>query len=200
MSSIAPTPRLGWRLLPAVVTAAVAVIAASLVIATLRDHPVELNLSNPFTQEAAAAPAVWHAHAYAVGTPHLSKKEKVRFQAESQSVRRGVRNLADALALDPTKVSAVAERLLTKDAAHSLVKAAPGIPKNAEAITAMKRTGRIAIQAPHFAAASAEVKIIMSASFEGRAIRWRNDYTFWLQRNDGKWRVIAFDLDRTQLR
>lgn len=202
MSSIAPSARLGWRLLPAVVAAAIAAIGATLLIGAMRDHPlVKAGTTGPAIGADVAEAAVWHTDAFAVGTgKHLTKKESARFTKQKERVRVAVRDLADALALDPGRLPDAVDRLMTKGAALSMLKAAPAMPKGAEAITALKRTGRIGIQAPHFAAASAEVKVVMQGSFEGRVIKWQNHITFWLERSDGEWRVIAFDLDRGQLR
>jgi hypothetical protein len=88
---------------------------------------------------------------------------------------------------------------MTAAAKASLLKLAPRVPKGAEALTAMKRTGRIGIQAPSFASAAARMKIVMQATVEGRIVSWRDDFTFYLQRSKGRWAVIAFDIDRRPL-
>jgi hypothetical protein len=189
-------------LLPAVIAAAVAVIAASLLIGALRDHPIlHRSESGPAVGADVATAALWHTDSFPVGASgHLSKKERVRFDVQKERVRVTVRDLSDALALDPGRMPDAVERLVTKAAAPALLKAAPSMPKDATEITAIKRTGRIGLQAPRFAAAAAEVNVIMQASFEGRIVKWRNHFDLWLERADGEWRVIAFDLDRTQLR
>lgn len=202
MSSIAPSARLGWRLLPAVVAAAVAVIGASLLIGALRHHPiVRPDASGPVVGADVAAAAVWHTDAFPVGASgHLTKKQSARFTHQKDRVRVTVRDLADALALNPGRLPDAVDRLLTKTAAPSLLTAAPALPKDAADITVLKRTGRIGLQAPHFAAAAAEIDVVMQGSIKGRVIKWRSHFTFWLQRSKSEWRVIAFDLDRTQLR
>jgi hypothetical protein len=177
------------------------VTGASFLIGALRDHPmVRPSESGPAVGADVATAAVWHTDAFPVGNNGpLSKKEKAGFANQKARVRITVRDLADALAWDQGRLPDAVDRLLTKSAATSLLKAAPSLPKDAESITALKRTGRIGIQGPRFAAAAAEVNVVMQGSFESRVIKWRNHFTFWLQRSAGGWRVIAFDLDRTQL-
>ena len=204
MSSVAPSARLGWRLLPAVAAAAVAVIGASLLIGALRDNPIVVAEGEGGAAVVApdiADAAIWHTDAYPVGASgHLSKNESAAFKRQKERVRVNVRDLADAIALDPGRLPRAAQRIMTGPAAASLLKAAPALPKGAEEITALKRTGRIGIQAPRFAAAAAEVSIVMQASIEGRIVKWRDEFTFWLQRADGEWRVISYELDRMEIR
>lgn len=203
MSSIAPSTRLGWRLLPAVIAAAVAVIAASILIAALRENPI-VTVREPSAAEAAtgadvAEAAVWRTDAYPVGASgKLSKKESARFKHQKDRVRATVRDLADAIVLDPGRLPKAAARVMTNASAAALLKQVPGTPKGAEGVTALKRTGRIGIQAPRFSAAAAEIHVVLQATVGERLVRWRDDYRFWLQRADGAWRVIAFDFDRAQ--
>ena len=203
MSSIAPSTRLGWRLLPAVVAAAAAVIAASLLIAALRENPI-VQVRKGTTSEAAigadvAEAAVWRTDAYPVGARgKLTKKESARFKHQKDRVRATVRDIADAIVVHPGRLPRAANRVMTNASAASLLKQAPGLPKGAEGVTAIKRTGRIGIQAPRFSAAAAEIRVVMQATVGERLVTWRDDYRFWLQRSKGKWRVIAFDLDRAQ--
>lgn len=202
MSSIAPSTRLGWRLLPAVVAVAVAVIGASLLIAVLRGNPI-INRDAPTTEAATGADvadaAVWRTDAYPVGASgKLSKKESARFKNQKVRVRASIRDLADAIVVHPGRLPRAAGRLMSKAAAASLLKQVPGLPKGAEGVTAIKRTGRVGLQAPRFAAAAAEIHIVMQATIDERLVKWRDDYRFWLQRANGEWRVIAFDIDRAQ--
>lgn len=200
MSSIAPSARLGWRLLPAVMAAAIAVMAASLLIATLRDNPMVVAGRDASALGAdVAEAAVWRTDAFPVGASgELSRKESRRFTRQKERVRATVRDLADALAVQPGRLPDAVDRLVTKVAAASLLKRAPEIPNGSEAVTVVKRTGRIGIQAPRFAAAAAELRVVMEATIDDRLVKWRDEYRFWLERVDGRWSVIAFDLERAQ--
>lgn len=204
MSSIAPSTRLAWRLLPAVIAAAAAVIAASLVIGALRAHPIVVTEGSRTTGAAApgasvADAVVWRTDAYPVGASgKLSKMEATRFKHQKDRVRATVRDLADAITIDPGRLPRVARRVMTASSAASLLQQAPGIPKGAEEVTALERGGRIGIQAPRFSAAAAELHVVMKATIGDRVVKWRDAYRFWLQRSNGVWRVMAFDFDRVQ--
>jgi hypothetical protein len=194
---------LGWRLLPAVAAATAAVVAASVLIAAIRTHPLveHPGVSTPAAGADVAAAAIWHTDAFPVGASGpLSRRDRARFDHQKERVRASVRDLSDALVVDPSRLSRAADRLMTPAAMRSLTKVAPHLPKGAEGVTAMKRTGRIGIQSPRFDAAAAEMKILMTATIDGRAVSWRDNFTFWLERSKGTWRVIAFDIDRAQIR
>jgi hypothetical protein len=201
LSSIAPSTRLGWRLLPAVVATAGAVIAASLMIGALRDGATlaATTSARPAAGADVAQAARWRTDSFPVGRGGgLSKKERARFKQQKDRVRAVVRGLADALVIEPAGLTQAARRVMTKTSATALVRQAPRMPKNAESVTVIARGGRIGIQAPRFSAAAAQLHVVMRATIGDRLVKWRDDYRFWLQRKDGAWRVIAFDLDRTQ--
>ena len=201
MSSIAPSPRLGWRLLPGVVAAAVAVMGASLMIQALRSDPIVVATGvPPATPQIVTEAAPWETGAKPVGSlGKLTKAERASFEKQRVRVRATVTKLADAIALHPEgALAAVAGRLMSRPAARSLSKQAPAMPKDADAIEIVERGGRISVQAPRFAAAAAQLHVVMKATVEDRVIKWRNDLTFWLERTDGNWRVISFDIDRAQ--
>lgn len=204
MSSIAPSTRLGWRLLPAVIAMTAAVIAASLLIGALRANPIVVAQGSGRSDAGApgasvADAAVWRTDSYPVGASgKLSKVEAARFRHQKDRVRATVRDLADAIALDPGRLPRAARRLMTRTSGAALLKEAPGIPKRAEEVVALERRGRVGIQAPRFGAAAAELQIVMQATIDDRMVKWRDSFRFWLQRADGVWRVIAFDLERVQ--
>lgn len=202
MSSIAPSARLGWRLLPGVIAAAVAIVGAGLMIQALRAHPIVV--AGP-GQPASAANTVadgvpWRTDARPVGAGRkLTKTERARFGVQKDRVRKTVRDLADAIAMHPTSnLSQSARRLMTGAAAGSLLKQVPAMPKGAEAVAIVERAGRIGVQSPRFAAAVAQLHVVTRATINDRVIKWRDDYRFWLQRDNKKWRVISFELDRAQ--
>jgi hypothetical protein len=186
-----------------VIAAAAAVVGASLLIAALRHHPIEVVAGSPSGSAIGAdvaEAAVWRSDSFPVGASGaLSKKEAARFDKQKERVRGVARDLTDAITVVPATLPKAASRLMTRAAAKALVAHASSLPKAAELVTVLKRTGHIGIQAPRFSAAAARMKVTMQASFDERIVRWREDFTFWIQRSKGAWKVIAFDLDRTQL-
>ncbi len=199
MSITAPPSRLGWRILPAVLTAVAAVIAASLMIAALRDNPMTVfsldGVEGPAPVTAAGPP--WDTAAFPVGMHRaLDRNQRARFEVQRARVRTVTHDLIDALMLDPSRITDAARSSMTSSAARAIRRAIPLTPERATAVEAIRRVGRIGIQAPAFKAAAAEMKVTLRAVVDGRTVKWRNNVTLWMERDGKSWRVLAFDLDR----
>ena len=199
MSTTAPSARVGWRILPAVLAAVAAVIVASLAVAALRDDPVtvfSLNATDVPPPVAAAGPP-WDTAAFPVGMHRaLDRKQRARFETHRTSVRMMTHDLVDALMLDPARVAAASRASMTSSAAKAIRQAIPLVPARATAVEAIRRVGRIGIQTPAFKAAAAEMKVTLRATVDGRTVKWRDNVTLWLERDGRTWRVLAFDIDR----
>ena len=199
MSITAPPSRLGWRILPAVLAAGAAVIAASLLIAALRDNPVAaLSLGSvEVPPPAVAAGHPWDTAAFPVGMHRaLDSHQRARFEIQRARVRAVTHDLIDALMLDPSTITAASRATMTSSAAKAIRRAIPLVPAHATAIEAIRRVGRIGIQAPAFKAAAAEMKVTLRATVDGRPVKWRDNITLWMERDGKTWRVLAFDVDR----
>lgn len=199
MSTTAPPSRLGWRILPAVLTAVAAVIAASLMIAALRDNPVTVfslgGIDVPPPVAAVGPP--WATAAFPVGMHRaLDRNQRARFEIQRARVRTVTHDLIDALMLDPSSITAASRASMTSSAAKAIRRAIPLVPARATGVEAIRRVGRIGIQAPAFKAAAAEMKITLRAIVDGRPVKWRDNVTLWMERDGQMWRVLAFDLDR----
>lgn len=198
MSTVAPSPRLGWRLLPAVLAAAAAVIAGSVLIATLRDHPTLLTrgeVTQPAPPPITAAP--WKTEMYAVGASGgLSKAERKSFDRQRTQLRPVVRNVAGAIGLETGRLKPWLRALMTPAAARALAEIKHGIPADASEVEITRRKARVGLQAPGFGTAAARVEIETKALLKDKSVGWRDSIVLWLERADGDWRVIAFDLDR----
>jgi hypothetical protein len=198
LSTVAPSPRLGWRLLPGVLAAAVAVISASLLIATLRDHPTLLtrgDVSAPTAPAITAAP--WKTEMYAVGSSGgLSKAARKSFDRQRAQLRPVVRNVAGAIGLEAGRLKPWLKALLTPATARAISEVKHGLPGAASSVEVTRRTARVGLQAPGFGTAAARVQLDTHALLEGKAVHWRDSIVLWLERAKGGWKVIAFDLDR----
>lgn len=200
MSTAAPSSRLGWRLLPGVLAASVAVVAASLLLAALRDNPVEALRLGPQpvpAVPAAEAGAPWDIATRPIGMHgKLDKAQKARFEAQRGRVAALIEDLVDASVLEPARLPAAVRGAMTQSAAAAFRKAVPAIPSQATNVEAARRSARVGIQAPAFRSAAARIKVTMRATIDGRPTTWRNDITLWMQREATTWKVLAFDLAR----
>ena len=199
MSTIAPVPRLGWRLLPAVLTAAATAIAAGIVIGALRDRPAAVigRLDPPVAAAVASAP--WKIDVFPVGNDRpLRRSDRQRLRIQKARVGHVAGELADLMTLEPHRVPTDARALLTKPAAKAIRRALSALPEGATNVAATKRVGEIGVQSPRFNAAAARMEIKMRAHVDQRTVRWTQHMTLWLERNEKAWRVLAFDIKRSR--
>lgn len=200
MSSVAPSPRLGWRLLPGVLAAAASVVAASLLLAAIGDRPTVVSAGRPAPAPAVAVPVVttpWRTVAFSVGTGgSLSKPERARLAAQKPRARRVALEIGHGVTLgSPERLTAL-RGLLTPAAARSVRDAAPGLPNDATDVVVLRRSIRMGLQAPRFDTAVAHVEVKAKALVKQRRVRWVDGVTLWLAREDNKWKAIAFDIKR----
>lgn len=181
-------------------TAAAAVVAASMILSALWANPVAV-----LTVGGAAAPIApaveattpWDTAITPVGTHRsLDKAQRARFEAQRPKLRATVEGLVDASILEPSTLGGIARTSMTASAAKAFRDAAPLVPQKATAVEVVRRTGSIGMQAPVFKAAAARMKVTMRGIVSDRTVKWRTNLTLWLERDDNAWRVLAFDLER----
>lgn len=198
MSTAAPTTRLGWRLLPAVIAGAAMVVAASIAIQALRAHPVVVSRRDAPGPLAAIDATRWDVRVFPVGTHGgLSKPQRKRFEAQRASVTKIVRKVFGALAGEPG-LDAIVAKHFTSDAARALFKAKAALPRGTTKVELGRRAASIGIQGTPPRAAAARVKVSGAAEIEGRSYRWSDRATLWMQRGKSGWRVVAFDIKRSR--
>jgi hypothetical protein len=171
-----------------------------MLLSALWANPVEvLTVGGPAAPVVPAVEALtpWDTATAAIGMHgSLDKSQRARFEVQRKRLRTTVEGLVDASILEPSTLGAAARKSMTASAATAFRKAAPLVPAKATAVEAIRRTGRIGIQAPAFKAAAATMKVTMKARVDGRAVTWRNNMTLWLERDGNEWRVLAFDFER----
>lgn len=185
MSTVAPAARLGWRLLPAVLAGAVAVVAASITIGALRDH------SGVIARGRDAAPVIagvlprWDMKVFPVGTGGgLTKAQRARFESQRFEVTKLVRRVSDAWLLNRSR-SATIKRHFSENAQRAAAKLDLTLKEGASILA---REARIGIAGGVPTSAAAEIRI------EGDS--WIDRATLWIRKHDEGWRVVAFDVDR----
>lgn len=183
MSITAPSLNLGWRLLPAVLAAAIAIVGASFGIAALRDEAP--GSGNGTGGVVAAEVVAWDLKVFPVGTGGgLTRAQRARFESQRGEVTKIVRRVFDAwvLGLD----NGMIKKHFISAAINDAQKVDVTPPKDAFEILA--RTARIGIEGgvPRTAAADVTVK----------GDGWKARYTLWMERSEQGWKVVAFDIDR----
>ncbi|MDQ3962921.1 MAG: hypothetical protein M3277_03285 [Actinomycetota bacterium] len=187
MSTTAPTTRLAWRLLPAIVAGALAVVAAGITIEALRDHSGTVTRGgNDVLPVAVASLPSWDMQVFPVGTGGgLTKAQRARFDTQRFELTKVVRRVFDAWLLDRSRPA-----MLKRHFSDTALRAAEKIDLALkEGATIVARHARIGIEGGVPTSAAAEIKI------EGDS--WVDRATLWIRKHHDGWRVIAFDLKRT---
>ena len=186
MSIVAPTTRLGWRLLPAVVAGAVAVVAASITIAALRDHSgIIARGGNGEVPVAIGTLPRWDMKVYPVGTGGgLTKAQRARFDAQRFEVTKLVRRVFDAWLLNKSRSEMIATHF-SEEARRAAEKLDPTLKDGA---TILERGARIGLEGGVPTSAAAQIRI--------KGDSWMDRATLWIRKHGETWRVVAFDLDR----
>lgn len=186
MSTVAPAGRLGWRLLPAVVAGAVAVTAASITIAALKDR------SNVIARgDGGAVPVVgvalpsWDMRVFPVGTGGgLTDAQRARFDSQRFEVTKLVRRVFDAWLLDRAR-----DEMIQRHFSEAAQRAAAKLNlRLKEGAVILARDARIGLEGGVPTSAAAEIKITGDS--------WIDRATLWIRKHDDGWRVVAFDIDR----
>ncbi len=187
MSTAAPTTRLGWRLLPAIVAGALAVVAASIAIEALRDQADVVTRGGHDTLPVAVAslPA-WDMKVFPVGTSGgLTKAQRARFETQRFELTKLVRRVFDAWLFNLARPEML-KRHFSATALRAAEKMDLALKQEA---TIVARKARIGVEGGVPKSAAAEITI------EGDS--WVDRATLWIRKHHNGWRVIAFDLKRT---
>jgi hypothetical protein len=155
----------------------------------------------PTTPEAPRIPqAKWKMVAYQSGSlGELSNKEKKRLKNQKPRVRKFVREVYAALFLDPSTIDSVVAEMFTRRAGRALKRSGAGFRPGAEKIKTLMRKATIGIQADNAALAAAEVNVRARAMANNDVVRLRHQSTLWMERKNGRWRVIAFKVDQERV-
>jgi hypothetical protein len=133
------------------------------------------------------------------GLGKLSNKEKRRLKEQKPRVRKFVREIYAALFLDPDSMEAVLVDKFTRRAGRALIRSGAGFRAGAESVRTLARKATIGIQARTASLAAAKVKVRAKATSESEIVKLRHRSTLWLQRKNGRWRVIGFRVDQERV-
>lgn len=196
MSTAAPMSRLGWRLLPAVIAGAAMVIAASVTIDALRNHPGLVSSADGPTRVATIDAVPWDMKVFPVGSKAgLTKIQRRRFEAQRSHVTKVVRKVFGVLAGEPG-LDAIVDKHFTSDAAKALSRTKVAVPTDATSVVIQRRKSSIGIQGTPPRTAAARVIVSATAEIGGRSVSWTDRATLWMERSKRGWLIIAFDLER----
>jgi hypothetical protein len=135
----------------------------------------------------------------AVLSKRLRKKERRRLMEQRGPLKRTVKEVYDALFLDPTKTRGVIERRFVGSASRAMLSARAGVGPGATEVKTLRRTAAIGIDSRSGRRAAAVVFIRARAFIDGDRIRMKHRSTLWLERVKGRWVAIGFQVSQEPL-
>jgi hypothetical protein len=132
---------------------------------------------------------------------HVGRDQRRMVARQGDRLASLVREVYGAMFLRPDKSGPVLRRRFDPRAANAMQRRPKaGVPLRAEEIKTTKRRARIVIDplTPRRSIARIEVRARGTLGEEAFAVRHRS--TLWLYRSEGRWRVLAFDVDQRRTR
>jgi hypothetical protein len=124
-----------------------------------------------------------------------TKKHRKAVRELSPNVEHAVRDIYDAMILSRTQLLKAARQWMTPLAAREL-RASPPIPSQLKQVRTLRRRADIGIDVRTRRRAAAKVAIVFRAVRGKERMSFAHRGTLWLERMDGKWQIIAFDIDQ----
>ena len=200
MSLVAPIQRKPWIAIAAALTLLIA-LGTTLV---LIDFPGKQLLSGggegaATVPEAAVPQAPWTIKAYPAGvTEKVTAAQAKVLEKRRPEVIALVKRVYDGLFVHPGRLAATLEENFTPAAAAALRRAGAGVEEPGAAATTL-RTAEIGVQADGGARLAVASVTVRAARSDAEADPLRHKATLWMERRDGGWQVIAFDVDQGPL-
>lgn len=198
MSIAAPRPGREWLPLIVAMTVGASVgLGASVLNIATSGPPIRSGASS-----IAATNAQHAAWEFSFTRPRLQgRAERASSSAERSALRSSLEELYHALLLDRAALNDVLRTTFARSAADALRKAKTGWPAGVGGVEITKRSADIGIQVQGGRRAIAVVAWNGRGLLDERPLMLRHRSTMWLEKTDGRWRVIAFDItERTPMK
>jgi hypothetical protein len=129
----------------------------------------------------------------------LTKTDKAAFNKARPSVATLIEDVYDGIFLEPGTLKDVVAQTFTKAAAASLPKEL-GFPEGISNVEILRRRANVGIQARGAKHAAAEITVAAKGVVGERTVGLFHDATLWLERDEGEWKVIAFEVTQRPLK
>ena len=195
MSLVAPVQRRPWIAVAAGLTLLIAVVTTLVLVDLPGRHILSGRDDAPAVQEAVPQ-APWTIKAYPAGvTAKVTKAQEKVLAKRRPEVIALVKRVYDSLFLHPGRLDGTLEENFTQAAATALKRSGAGVAEAGAAATTL-RTARIGLQASGGARLAIASVTVRAARPDADAAPLRHKATLWMQRANGGWKVVAFDVDQ----
>lgn len=128
------------------------------------------------------------------GKPTKSQREA--FANQRKNVAAVITGIYDGIFLEPARLDAVVKASFSREAARSLRTNRLSFPKGATEVTTTYRRARIGLEAERANFAIGRVTVLATAMVQERKVELEHRSTLWLERAEGSWQIIAFDVEQ----
>lgn len=151
--------------------------------------------------DAAIEQAAWQVKAYpAPNAAGITKDDREVFARERDEVVGAIQHLYDGLFLTPEAVDETVRATMTPAASKVLADSRIGLHDRVEDVKTTVRFVKVGIQVDEGLRAAAVVRVEAEALRKSSPIEVWHRAKLWLEKEDGDWKVVAFDAEQGRLR
>ena len=193
--------RLSRALLVGIAVAILALVGAA-TIALLNEDAAPARRGE--TQEKAEARPVlkqagWHVDRRIVG-PRGNKAKHAVFRLQAAASADVVKQFYDALLVHPDDFEPFAKEHVSPEAAAALKRSKIATGAVLERVQTLRQAAHVSLQAPSASRAAVNVAVKLRALAGEKHVHLRHLATLWLERDHGRWQVIAFEAEQRRIR
>ena len=150
----------------------------------------------PTHNEPSIRQAPWRITAFRAGAPGpLARPERRLIDARVPELRALVRTVYGALFLEPERRVPVIRNHFAAPARRAIARLQRlGAPRGAQRVQTLARRARVGISTPSARRAVASVTVRARGRVRRTAFHERHEATLWLERDGGRWSVVAFEV------
>lgn len=126
----------------------------------------------------------------------LTNAQRDAYANQKENVTALITGIYDGIFLEPARLAEVIKSSFSNDAARSLEAKELSFPGGATDVTTTRRRAHIALDAQKADFAVGRVTVDVEATLDKRTLNIEHRSTLWLERADGAWKVIAFDVEQ----
>jgi hypothetical protein len=130
----------------------------------------------------------------AVLVKRLRKRDQKRLMKQRGPLKKTVKDLYDALFLDPSSARRIIARRFVGNASRAFLRTNVGVGSSDTQVKTLKRTASIGIDATSGRRAAARVFIRARALIDAKKVKVSHRSTLWLERVRGRWVAIGFQV------
>jgi len=130
------------------------------------------------------------------GVGHMGAKAKAQVKAQREPLALLVRDVYDAMFLEPGRAKQVVRARFEAAAGSTALAKKIGLPPGLEEVQIKKRSARIGISVVGAKTAAASVKVSGTVMKDGHRTAFKHRSTLWLDKTKSTWKIIGFDVSQ----